>query len=487
MKKQKNDIFVSILIYLYLALPTLIFFIGWLKWYWALAFGALTAVACVKGFSDSIKDKCLLLENIDINIFVKALLLIILWVYLSGIGGYCYQNSDHGVRNALFRALVEYDWPVIAKNGDVGLVYYIGFWLPAACIGKVFGLEAGYAMQMIWAVLGIFIIYYLICVYRKKTDLWPIAFLVFFSGLDYVGTWMLGEEGLDLRMAAHLEWWAIDLQFTSMTAQLFWVFNQAIPAWVATILVLTQKNCRNMLLILSLTMISSTIPFVGLIPIVIYLFIKRLMVNKRSWKELFTFQNVIGVLVVGGCVFLYLIGNMTARMDGKSSTELVVKEPLAYLVKYLLFFSLEFGVYLYFVFKYKKKDLMVYLITIILMICPFIEVGENYDFCMRASIPSLFILMLMCMEVLEKIRIDRKKYLLTGYCIVLLLGAITGFNEIHRSVKETFWRVTNGDSVRYPEIDIENTLLQPGNFYGEVQGSFFYEHLANVRIFDYSK
>lgn len=487
MKKRKKDTYVSIVIYLYLALPTLIFMIGWLKWYWALLFGILTAFACVKVFTDSMSDRCLMLGRTDIKIFMKALLIIALWVYLSGIGGWCCQNKDHEVRNAIFRALVNYDWPVVSYSGERGLIYYIGFWLPAACVGKLFGLEAGYTAQVIWAVAGIFIVYYLICVYRKKVDLWPVAFLIFFSGLDFVGAWILGEDGTNLKMALHLEWWAVDFQFTSMTAQLFWVFNQAIPAWIATILILVQKNCKNILFILALTMLSATIPFVGLIPIAVYLYIRHVITNKERWKEIITFQNMVGVFIIGICVFLYLIGNGSGQMIGKDNAGLVVREPAAQWLRYFLFFILEIGVYLYFVYKYRKKDSLLHLITLVLLSCPFIKIGSDHDFCMRASIPALFILMLMCMEVLERIRLDGRRYLLAGYLVVLLLGAITGFNEIHRSINETFWRVTNGVSVRYPEISIEDELLKYDNFSGEVQGSFFYEHLSNARIFDYSK
>lgn len=121
MKKKNICIYASILIYIYLALPTLIFMIGWLKWYLALLFGILTAFACVKGFSDSIQEKLLIIDNLsDTRTFLKALVLISLWVYVSGIGGWCYQNSDHEVRNAIFRALVEYDWPVVSYDGSRG-------------------------------------------------------------------------------------------------------------------------------------------------------------------------------------------------------------------------------------------------------------------------------------------------------------------------------------------------------------------------------
>ncbi len=482
MKKVRKSIYINILIYLYLVLPTLIFVVTWLKWYWALVFGMVVAYGCVKGFSNSIEENCFSLEKMDGKILIKVLLIITFWVYLSGIGGWCYQNSDHEVRNAIFRALVQYDWPVFSYDGSRSLIYYIGFWLPAACVGKVLGLEAGYAAQMVWAIVGIFIVYYLICVYRKKVDMLPIIFLVLFSGLDYVGTWILGGEGVDLKLAAHLEWWAYDMQFTSTTSQLFWVFNQAIPAWISTMLIMTQKNCKNMLFILSLTMLTSTIPFVGLIPIAIYLYIKCVKSDRSLWKEIFTFQNVTGVVLIGGCIFLYLIGNISSGAVGRDNADLVVREPAAQCLRYLLFYFLEFGIYLYFICKYRKRDSLIYLIMIILVICPFIMVGYNHDFCMRASVPALFILMLMCIETLEKIQLDGKKLLLGAYCMVLLLGAITPFNEIHRSIKETFVRAANGESVRCQEVNIENWLLYAGNFSGEVSGNLFYKYFAKEGI-----
>lgn len=107
---------------------------------------------------------------------------------------------------------------------------------------------------------------------------------------------------------------------------------------------------------------------------------------------------------------------------------------------------------------------------------------------MRASIPALFILMLFCMDIFERIRLDGKKYLFAAYCVVLLIGAITPFNEIHRCINMTFWRVTRGESVRYPESSIENGILQAGNFSGETEGSFFFQYLAkDLRILSNTK
>ena len=53
-----------------------------------------------------------------------------------------------------------------------------------------------------------------------------------------------------------------------------------------------------------------------------------------------------------------------------------------------------------------------------------------------------------------------------------MLGVITPFNEIQKLVKETFWKITYGESVIYPEVSIENSLLYRADFSSKIDGSF---------------
>ena len=68
--KNKKRIWLSLLLYLYLALPTLIFMIGWLKWYFAFPFGMLTAFACVRAFTVSMRNEDFVPEPADISTFL---------------------------------------------------------------------------------------------------------------------------------------------------------------------------------------------------------------------------------------------------------------------------------------------------------------------------------------------------------------------------------------------------------------------------------
>ena len=121
---------------------------------------------------------------------------------------------------------------------------------------------------------------------------------------------------------------------------------------------------------------------------------------------------------------------------------------------------------------------MFYVIIGLLILCPFIKVGEGHDFCMRASIPALLVLMLLCIDAYEKYKknLNKKKYIL--FVILLCIGAITPFNEIHRSIRETYFCASQGITVQYPEVDIETELLQFGNFSGECTNSLFFKYLA---------
>ncbi len=475
---KKNKIWTYV-IYAYLLLPIMIFVLGWLKWFWAIPAAVGIGYAYICGVKDDNTDYQDVFQKDTVFKLLLAFGLILFWVYLSGIGGLCFQNTDHNYRTAVFRTLVECEWPVISADASRGMTYYIGFWLPAAVVGKMFGFDAGYSFQVIWATLGVFITYILLCVWRKKVEVWPLIVMVLFSGLDYVGWWLLNPSTGEFPAMLHLEWWATDFQFSSMTTQLFWVFNQSVPAWVAIMFIMVNaenKNRKNMLLILSSIMLSSTFSFGGLLPFVAYFMLKDNKFSQADMKDIFSRQNVLGVLVIGIISFVYLIGN--------GSTEIITNDTIATagyvsgltaLLSYILFYVLEFGVYSIVIHKNESKNPIHYIVIGVLLICPLIKVGGAHDFCMRTSIPALFILMLLVIQNLEKYRAD-KKIEFYALLLVFALGAVTSFNEIHRTVYETVQGVNKGQMVTYQEPSTERVLSRQ-NFSGSTN-SFFFSYLA---------
>lgn len=500
------------LAYVYLTLPILIFIIGWIKLPIAIIGAILIIIALFRCIFNEKDANETFWTSKDIAKFGVIFCIISLWVYLSGIGGLCYQNGDHMTRNMIYQALVEYDWPVISPDGSRALIYYIGFWLPSALVGKLCGMSIGYWFQAVWSVLGIFFTYYFICMRRRKVEYWPLFLFIFFSGMDYMGAWLLGREAASIIQPEHLEWWSEKWQFSSMTTQLFWVYNQAIPAWLATMLVLTQKNKKNLFFILSLLILSSTFTFVGLIPIVLYFALKK-RENKRSLWENLSFQNLVGVFAVGILSVAFLMSNRQVSVSladaqqtevhqvemkqagaQKSQTTVdTITEEMKYdnesevgnssidfsamLLRYLLFALIEYLPYAFLVQKSNSADILFYILIGILLICPLISLGDSVDFCMRASIPALFCLMLYCIDFLDKELATRNYMLLIPMIILLLIGSITSFNEIHRSVKNTI--IFSEEGLDYTQNTIPNeAIFASGYHFGYTENNLFMNYFA---------
>lgn len=490
----------SVLAYLYVGLPVLIFCITWTKLQYAVLLGAVLIVSFIFMFKNAPQLPSF---SLNLDVLISILLFVGAWVYLSGIGGYVFQNSDHPCRNAIFVALVENDWPVVkevmTEQGlqTRGLTYYIGFWLPAALAGKAFGLDVGYFFQYIWAVAGVLLTYYLICCILKKMSVWPLIVFAFFGGLDILGTYATGGDIGLLTEWKHLEWWT-NSQFSSTCTQLFWVFNQAIPAWIITFLLVLHKNNKNTLFLWSMGMLNCTIPFVGMIPFLIYFSVRNGLGEcsqkiknvsdiaagsekssirssaknfiKSYIKSFVTPQNMIGALSVALIMLAYLAGN-TAVVNTAAEEDVPTKFTV------MLWFSsflYEVGFYFCVLKKYQKRNPLYYISLFWLVICPFINVGAGNDFCMRASIPALLMLYLLVVETLQSAFKKKDKvhlYLLTA---LLCISSVTGIFEINRTITNTL----NGDFHR--DTFSEEVILTGATFSSDAESNIFFKYIAKT-------
>lgn len=497
--KKSNIIF--ILAYAYILLPFFIFTMGWMKIYIAIPIIVILLFCFWKICKESGKLWMPELSKDNVIRILFIIGVIVIWVYMSGIGKFLFQNTDHGARNTIFSILVEYDWPVInheilPKNKGVfhttGLIYYIGYWLPSAVIGKLFGLRIGYYAQAVWAVLGIALVYYFICVKAKKVVVWPLWIFIFFSGLDAVGVFLTNADIAAYETIWHSEWWSVPYQYSSMTTQLFWVFNQAIPAWLCTMLVLVQKNNRNLVFILACCMLPSTFPFVGLFILTLFICFTRrydsllqyktaaCTVRFREYfkallKDTCTIQNVLGGGIIGIFSFLYLIGNSSGgRMFQEDP-----RGPAYYnsLPKLVLFLILEVGIYATLLYKYNKDNKLYYFVILCLCIIPPIKVGYSNDFCMRVSIPFLLVVLLFVIHAV-KTSWEKKDYsIFAGLIAVLVIGSITPVLELKRTWTYTFERI-NTDEIVYMEDGDPIVVLNSTNFSGDIENNFFYKYIA---------
>ena len=435
---QKTSKIFVIFSYLYLILPILIFVITWCNPIFAslgfilISFGAYFLYKnSAKLWIPSSKKEWLLL--------ILGLILALAWVCSSGIGALVFQNPDHDCRNFIFETLVSNNWPVMLdyKDNHLMLSYYIGFWLPSAFIAKIFGnnIQLGYYFQILWATVGIFLVFYYLLSFFEKKNLLQIMIFIFFSGLDILGAKFVGYP---TNSVSHLEWWYPEYQFSSFTTQLYWVFNQAIPAWLITLMILKESNNKNILFIYSTAFLSATLPAIGMFPIIVYCLFKNFS-KENSFKfdvdyivsflkSCFSYQNVLCLFFIILMTFCYLTGNISGSQ--RAVSEFDIFEILKFLLYFLL---LEVGVYMLLIWKFNKKEPLFYIALFLFLIYPFIKIGTSNDFCMRATIPALVVLFLLIVKTLFSDEILKYKKLCITLVICLLFGAVTPIHEMTRT------------------------------------------------------
>lgn len=471
--------------YLYLALPFAIFSLTWMRLYIGIPAFIILCYGVYSSVSNSPELPTIKRDKKNTATFVYIVLISFFIVYLSGIGKFTFQNTDHYWRNAIQDALCRNNWPVYSKNPagkTTSLIYYIGFWLPSAIVGKLLGESVGYVFMALWAAIGVLITYLLICTKMKKFRLWPFFLFLFFSGMDVAIMYFRGVDIFSLSSTANIEWATEYFQFSSFTTQLFWVFNQAIPAWIATLLIILQKNNKNIVFILSLAIINCTLPFVGMLPIAAYYVftrnygkdISRKVWWKRWFKDTFTVINVVCGGIIGILSFLYMISNSQAGASG-GPIGFIWQHYGGYKVffmNYLLFIVFELIIYLAIIYPYQKGNKLYYVIGISLIIIPLITVGEAADFGMRASIPPLMILFFCVADTLEKSYKEKRYKIFIPLLICLIIGARTPFNEITRSICNTSY-----GNISAGTFDIMNDDTQR-NFIAQVDDSVFYKYIA---------
>ena len=452
--------------YLYLTIPFIIFCMGWLRLPIAIPVTALILWVLWYLLKQS--------PNIQFPIPHEAsrfpiylLLLTGLWVLLSGVGGYAFQNWDHHWRNAVLRDLITYDWPVVYSAPDRGpikmLVYYVGYWLPSALVGKVFGWKAANFFLFLWTWLGVFLVTLHLSL-KLKMSLIKIAFLlILFSGMDALGSLLFASEYPTLwPPIQHLEIWSGNLQYSSFTTQLFWVFNQAVPAWLCIALILDnnviarrvlfptkqshaglkiahlhwraaqvsddeQEHPRNdiKVLIWSLCFFFAPLASIGLLPYLLIEWFKH--ANLKSIFKDIRFDLLLASVLIVITSYLFFSSNSAAQERGFQS--LALKD-------FLAFFLLEGGILWLLLAPRLWRDPRWAVTGILLLVMPFIQIGSSRDFVMRASIAPLFYLMLMTGEVLFQ-PASQRVLRFTLYAL-LIIGALTPLYEINRSIYRSF-------------------------------------------------
>jgi len=487
----------------YLALPVMVFAAGYLKWYLALPviLCMLLGIRCI--CRPEQRTRTLRTSRL-FPVALAAVLL--LWTWLGGLNGLFYQSADWPWRNAIYHDLVEKSWPVVYPERDSALVYYIGFWLPPALPAKLVGLLTGsqdlawrvaQAALWLWSAAGLYLIALNIMFFTgadtPKKQWATLLIFMFFSGMDIIGAAHAGtlERVLDPEVL-HLEWWTHDgKQYSSVTTCLYWVFNQAIVPWLATVLFLREEDGRNYIFLGLTCLCCGPIPFVGLAVLMVLRWLSFILKGlgtgdaARHAKSAFTLQNLLGLALILPVLGVYFLSNLSVGSTAAQANGLSLIAGLrAYVNTGLIaFLALDAGFLCALIWKRHFKNPMFYFVAASLVAIPYFHIGTSEDFCLRASIPALFVLMCWCAEYLIselprfRMQCFFEKCLLIVLTAALLIGACTPVMEIYRGVYHAAAEKTI--LLAQDHFGSIGNLDQANNFTaGHYSETFFFKYLA---------
>lgn len=327
---------------------------------------------------------------------------------------------------------------------------------------------------------------------------------VAWGSLYFIGTFFAFPYKEIFKGNAYL--WAGDLLYADgNTGLIYWTFNQTITPWLIILLIMNQLNTKNIIFLSSILFFFGPFAFIGFVPFIGYFIYKNEFLNNSNlfnfkifFYKYFSFANTIGAFSVLIISYLYFSGNSSGN---------VFNFIIPNISTYFVFVFLSIGIISILIFNRYQQNPLYYLILAVLLILPFFQLGFGLDLSARASIPAMFLLMLMVVEyiIYEKKSIRRKAVIF--YMILAGLGHniqfvrsvyFTGIQAISTTrLGEVLAKNNNGFIKNLGErilivegknITLRNewsTLNNPKNyqvrnFMGLTSNSVFYKYLAKT-------
>lgn len=368
---------------------------------------------------------------------VAILALSMVWTAIAGVGHLFYANADWVMRDAVLHDLAASGWPPSYTDGNgtpLLLRAPVGYYLPAALIGWLAGMEAANIGIYLWTALGFALFLASACRLFEsgKQRVACLLVLALFGGMDLLG--YLWAERRPPELGEHIEWWMPYIQYSSQTTLLFWVPNHALPAWLGTLLVL--RHWRQPALARITPLLATVIPLwsplaaIGLFP-----FFLLGLAWRRDAKLLFSPITCL-LFVPAACLIALYLGMGAATVPHGWMHQLSPSID-AFAFRYVLFCLFEFGMLALILARVTQFDLPLRIAIAVLALLPFYFYGPGNDLAMRASIPALLVLGLATVRPLAERPVNLWQILLV---LVLGIGAIGALQEPARALLHPAWK-----------------------------------------------
>ena len=436
---------VSITALAYLLLPTLVFLNGWLKPGYAVA-GIALLIAQLR-FSvhwAGVRWR----PALPPRYLALIVALAAAWAIFGGAGHFFHANADWQVRDGVYGDLIRGGWPVsyaIEDGTHRILRSAIGYFLPPAALSKLLGLGVADLLLWIWTVIGAALFLLLLPIPWRTTPRVVTLLLVaiLFSGMDAIG--VLLTTGYWPIFPIRIEWW-VPLSYTSLTGQLYWAPNHALPLWITTALFFRHWRHQDFpsfaLPMLRGALIWTPFSVLGLAPFLVLLVVNQLRA-KTLGRDIVVQLALTAILAYPVARYLTLDISQLAptatfgTLPGGNAPPPPLREFLLH--AYAPFVLMEFGILALLLHGHLRHSVHLFWIAVaVLASLPFLDVGPSTDTLLRVSTPALIILLILTLLALQEPWLSWKGSRI-ALVVVLMLGAVTPVHEIWRAAT---WRHT---------------------------------------------
>ena len=245
----------SIAVTAYLLLPALLFLGGWGQ-AWAAVAGVAAgglAIALTPGWRGG--------WQLGTGRTLLCLALGLAWAGATGAHHLVYSAADWQIRDAVLHDLSTGPWPVLHHHAETGADWLLraplGYYMPAAAIGRVAGLRVAELSLWAWTGLGLALVLMLLdrlaraaAPGRRHAFAVLAGLFVVFGGLDILpNMWLDGTAGAGIlgSWGRGGEWWPRLFQYSGHVTAVLWVPNHALPAWLPALLLLRHGWNRDFL------------------------------------------------------------------------------------------------------------------------------------------------------------------------------------------------------------------------------------------------
>jgi len=440
---QKN-IFKSSVIFLFI--PYLFFIPGWLNLPTALVVGSITAFCLFRTLNTHNSPASVSCDGKTL----AAFLLIVCYINLSGSGGYGFQSPDFSMHNSRLSDLITLSWP-IEYDGDRHLVYYMGYFLPAAVIGIFTSYEIASYFLYFWSIFGMTLVFrWLQHLSGWRLSIWLVLPFMLFGSLDVLNTLFihaghqLSPENilfpLDIGRFEFINREAIGFflgNYLSPTLQLYFAPHQVIAGWIGIGLLAhlyLSRQPGKILFIFSLLSLWSPFMMLGMSVLIAMILID---LARKDWRSVITLENTLGAFTLSLLFVIYYLGGSSGR--NPSINVLASLDTLHQSLALLVLMVAGWGIYSVMALPHLQRQdssrrwLFGGLITSLALL-PLWTFGAYNDLFCRGSAPLMFLLLVFLLQATKYYWENKKLWLFFAIAVIFIAGSLSALQQHTKAV-----------------------------------------------------